>query len=1432
MVPTRFCWNQTRGSWAPLRGWAAILALLTALCAGAAYAGGGQFQVNTSLAGRQFVPAVAMDPQGNSVVVWTGPSVSGVGRNNVFGQRYDAAGAPQGSEFLVDTLPHVQSMDSSISPDVAMDSQGNFVVVWQSGHRDDPLWGIHGQRFNAAGVAQGPEFRVNTYTENAQTMPAVAMDGQGDFVVVWQSYQQDGNEDGIYGQRFNASGAPQGTEFRVNTWWQNSQDSADVAMDSAGNFVVVWQSQNQDGDPQFSSLGIFGQRYSASGQVLGPEFQVNTYWRGAQARPSVGMDGAGNFLAAWQSNPGDGLGSGIYAQRYQATGAQEGSEFRVSGATAGGRATPDVAVSSNGSATVLWHSLNQDGSGWGVYGQRYDAAGAALGAEFRVNTVTAQDQLFPVAAMNDAGAVLVAWQSGPSDESDIDVCASLLQPNDPTGLRATPNLGPLRVELAWNDVQNEERYDVYRGVNGGAETLAGSVGADVTAFTDTDVALATTYTYRILAWSSGGADSYSWTVSAITPTPPVAPTGLTATAVSEEEISLSWTHNGANTTRFEVYRRPEGGDYSLAGSVNPPAVSFRDPGLAPNTSYSYFVRAVGVLNADSAEISKSTLAVPAAPTNLQATLYSTLYGPVVILTWEEPDPLAKEFHLERKSDTVGWAEIAVVEGKYNSVYDRKIAPGTHYTYRARAFGVVRFSSYSNEAEVTLRPAPAAPTGLNATTVSEEEIRLSWTHDGANTDRFYVFHRPAGGAYAYVGTVIPPATTFRDTGLTPNTTYSYHVLAVGVVDVDSAEISKSTLAVPAVPANLQAVFSGTLVRLTWEETDANAREFRLERKTDSTAFAEIAAVGSGIRTYEDASAAPNTHYVYRVRAFGVVRFSGYSNEADATTPPPPAAPTGLNATTVSEEEIGLSWTHDGVNVARYEVYHRPAGGDYALAGAVAPPAVTFRDTGLTPNTAYTYFVRAVGSANADSGETSGSTLPLPAAPANLQTAVFSGGLVRLTWEESDPFAREFHLERKSDTTGWAEIGVVGSGIRTYEDRSVSPATHHTYRVRAFGVARFSGYSNEAEATTQAAPAPPTGLNAQATSSTQIKLTWTAGGTGQNDFRIERKSGGAGFAELTRVRGTVTAYIDGGLTPGTTYTYQVRAASFGALSAPSNPASDTAWAAPPAPAGLNAVPTSTTQIKLTWSDRGATETAFRVERKSGAGGYVEIKVLAPNTNSYTDGGLTAGTAYTYRVRASSGTFYSAYTNEASATPPSMPLAPGNLAAACYSATQIKLTWADRSDNEDGFKVERKTSSGSYNPVATLGANVTAYIDGNLTPNTSYTYVVRAFSSMVSSANAGPATGTTFTVPAAPTALRAEALSSTQIKLTWTDGSSTETSFRVERQKTDGSWEEIKVLAANSAAYVDAGRTAGTPYVYRVRAASGTVFSPYSNTASASP
>jgi hypothetical protein len=262
----------------------------------------------------------------------------------------------------------------------------------------------------------GPEFRVNSYTPGNQDFPAVGAGRDGRFVVVWASDGQDGASRGVFAQRFDPSGAPAGAELQVNAYTTGNQSRPAVAVAPDGGFVVVWQSDGQDG----GSYGVFGQLHDAQGQRLGGEFAVNTYTTGSQRLPSVASDGGGRFVVVWQG-AGQADTYGIFGRRYDSTGTPQGQDFLVNAWTTNQQSSSAVAAAANGAFVVAWASNGQDGSDFGVVGRRFDSTGAAASGDFLVNTATLSIQNAPVVAMAPAGAFLVSWISFAQDGSDMGV---------------------------------------------------------------------------------------------------------------------------------------------------------------------------------------------------------------------------------------------------------------------------------------------------------------------------------------------------------------------------------------------------------------------------------------------------------------------------------------------------------------------------------------------------------------------------------------------------------------------------------------------------------------------------------------------------------------------------------------------------------------------------------------------------------------------------------------------------------------------------------------------------------------------------------------------------------------------------------------------------------------------------------------------------
>jgi hypothetical protein len=317
---------------------------------------------------------------------------------------------PLGPEFRVDAVNPTYSPRES---DVGVAADGAFVVVWTSYGQDGSYFGVYARRYDAAGRPLGDPFLVNTTTLGTQKTPAVAVEPDGEFVVVWESHD-DGRGPGIYARRYGAAGEPLGEEFLVSApgggvvIQSNSPEVQlpAVAADAGGDFVVAWVDIPEGGGPHH----VFAKRFDPAGKPVGGTFHVGDSY----ARPSVAMDADGDFVVGWSAPAYE-----VYARRYSAAAEPQGEPIRVTF----GR-SPAVAMDAGGNFVVASHALKPSwlyyddaavdtgGAEPGLNVFRYSAAGLPLGPGVRVDTTKASPFVPPDVAMDGGGDYVVTWTSG------------------------------------------------------------------------------------------------------------------------------------------------------------------------------------------------------------------------------------------------------------------------------------------------------------------------------------------------------------------------------------------------------------------------------------------------------------------------------------------------------------------------------------------------------------------------------------------------------------------------------------------------------------------------------------------------------------------------------------------------------------------------------------------------------------------------------------------------------------------------------------------------------------------------------------------------------------------------------------------------------------------------------------------------------------
>jgi hypothetical protein len=241
---------------------------------------------------------------------------------------------------------------------------GGFVAAWHAYAYSKPT-DVYGRRYDAAGKTVGDVFRANGGSHGGASSPSAAGLTDGGFVIAWTS--GDGSGNGIYARRFNVAGASVGAAFRVNSFTTGAQIQPAATHLANAGFVIVWSSDGQDG----SSYGVYGQRYDAQGQQAGAEFRVNTTTAGNQSGARIAGLKDGGFVVTWTSHPPDSRHSDVYIQRYTAAGAPVGGEFRVNSLLVRKHFGSSVAALGNGGFVVTWTATNQDGYRNGIFGQLF-----------------------------------------------------------------------------------------------------------------------------------------------------------------------------------------------------------------------------------------------------------------------------------------------------------------------------------------------------------------------------------------------------------------------------------------------------------------------------------------------------------------------------------------------------------------------------------------------------------------------------------------------------------------------------------------------------------------------------------------------------------------------------------------------------------------------------------------------------------------------------------------------------------------------------------------------------------------------------------------------------------------------------------------------------------------------------------------------------
>ena len=583
------------------------------------------------------------------------------------------------------------------------------------------------------------------------------------------------------------------------------------------------------------------------------------------------------------------------------------------------------------------------------------------------------------------------------------------------------------------------KYQVFRV--GTVTAIAETVG---TSYSDTTVVGNTTYSYQIKALdAANNASSLSSTATIKTPmapdtTAPTVPTSVNATAPNSTQVNLTWAASADNVgvTKYQVFR--VGTVAAIAETVG---TSYSDTTVVGNTTYSYQIKALDAANNASSLSSTATIKTPMAPDTTAPTVPTSVNATAsnstqVNLTWAaSTDNVGVTKYQVFRVGTVA----AIAETVGTSYSDTTVVGNTTYSYQIKALDAANNASSLSSTATIKTPmapdttAPTVPTSVNATAPNSTQVNLTWaaSTDAVGVTKYQVFR--VGTVAAIAETV---GTSYSDTTVVGNTTYSYQIKALDAANNASSLSSTATIktpmapdtTAPTVPTSVNATApNSTQVNLTWAASTDNVGVTKYQVFRVGTVAAIAETVGT---SYSDTTVVGNTTYSYQIKALDAANnASSLSSTATIKTPmapdtTAPTVPTSVNATAPNSTQVNLTWaaSADNVGVTKYQIFR--VGTVAAIAETVG---TSFSDTTVVGNTTYSYQIKALDAANNASNLSSTATVTTPSSltvpvitTQTIDQTVTNGSSVTFSIVASGNPAPTYQWQSSPNGTTWTNI----------------------------------------------------------------------------------------------------------------------------------------------------------------------------------------------------------------------------------------------------------------------------------------------------------------------------------------------------------------------------------------------------------------------------
>jgi len=365
--------------------------------------------------GNQYLPSISMAPSGNFVVTWMDSSESSTGTYQIAVRGFELSGRPKFSGVIVNS----QISGLHQNPDVAIGTDGQFVVVWE----DDNGGGdfdINIAGYNSDGSKQFHELTVNSIITGNQTHPSVAMAADSSFIVVWEDDRDNNGNSEIFMASFVFNGRKRFPDIQLNAQSGGRQKNPDIVMTSDGNAVIVWESDNDaNGLFQINAVGI-----DINGNERFTELTVNRYTSGQHSNPSVDINPDGSFIIVWEDDSDSSRYAQILAASFNHSGVKQFGDVTINAINNGQQLGPSIAMSDEGDFIVTFQDDNDGNGYYQIYATEFNSNGSRkTDNDFTVNENGSGQQFNPVIAMKDINCYVILWEDDMNNNNFYEILA-------------------------------------------------------------------------------------------------------------------------------------------------------------------------------------------------------------------------------------------------------------------------------------------------------------------------------------------------------------------------------------------------------------------------------------------------------------------------------------------------------------------------------------------------------------------------------------------------------------------------------------------------------------------------------------------------------------------------------------------------------------------------------------------------------------------------------------------------------------------------------------------------------------------------------------------------------------------------------------------------------------------------------------------------